>query len=98
VNNTKVVLKDQSLKSYSACGPLARCCRAITAPCSRPTLPPSIETIRSAPLRARFRLPEGIIYLDGNSLGALPADVPAHVATVTETAVGRGVDPLVEQP
>ena len=44
-----------------------------------------------APLRARFRLPEGIIYLDGNSLGALPADVPAHVAAVTETQWGEGL-------
>ena len=38
-----------------------------------------------APLRARFDLTEGEIYLDGNSLGAMPSSVPAAInAALTE--------------
>lgn len=35
-----------------------------------------------APLRARFAMPEGRVYLDGNSLGALPAGTDAAIADV----------------
>jgi len=38
--------------------------------------------------RARFRVPESVIYLDGNSLGALPAATPARLADVTEKEWG----------
>jgi kynureninase len=40
-------------------------------------------------MRGRFALPEGVIYLDGNSLGALPAHTAAHVARVIEAQWGR---------
>ena len=42
--------------------------------------------------RERFRLPEGVIYLDGNSLGALPKAAPAALA---ETAEGQWGEDLI---
>jgi kynureninase len=42
-----------------------------------------------APLRDHFALPEGVIYLDGNSLGALPRATPARIAKTVEQEWGR---------
>ncbi len=41
-----------------------------------------------AHFRARFLLPEGVIYLDGNSLGALPRSTPERLARVIEREWG----------
>ncbi|RKE18908.1 kynureninase [Streptomyces sp. TLI_171] len=42
-------------------------------------------------LRAEFTLPEGVLYLDGNSLGALPRRTPGHLAAVVEGEWGTGL-------
>ena len=42
--------------------------------------------------RERFSLPDGIIYLDGNSLGALPRTAPA---ALVETAERQWGDDLI---
>jgi kynureninase len=39
----------------------------------------------------RFILPEGVIYLDGNSLGALPKATPGRVQAVVEQEWGEGL-------
>ncbi len=44
-----------------------------------------------AALRQQFTLPDGLIYLDGNSLGVLPAATPARVAAVVQAEWGQGL-------
>jgi Kynureninase len=46
------------------------------------------------PLRAwrdRFTLPQGVIYLDGNSLGALPKSTAVLMRDATERQWGEGL-------
>jgi kynureninase len=44
-----------------------------------------------APLRARFALPEGVVYLDGNSLGAQPESAAARATAVVAEEWGKGL-------
>ncbi len=62
------------------------------------TLTPSRAELESldrtdplAPFRDRFALPEGVVYLDGNSLGALPRATPGRVAEVIAREWGDGL-------
>ena len=47
----------------------------------------TLDTLR--PLRERFALPEGVIYLDGNSLGAQPKSAAARAAEVVTQQWGK---------
>ncbi len=44
-----------------------------------------------AALQARFHLPHGVVYLDGNSLGAMPVAAPAHLANAVTQAWGEAL-------
>ncbi len=44
-----------------------------------------------AKYRERFTIPEGVIYLDGNSLGALPKGTPVRLAEVVLEEWGEGL-------
>jgi kynureninase len=44
-----------------------------------------------APMRQRFVIPDGLVYLDGNSLGALPVQTPGRLAAVVEGEWGQGL-------
>lgn len=44
-----------------------------------------------APMRQRFHIPEGVVYLDGNSLGPMPRAAAARVAEVVQREWGDGL-------
>ena len=44
-----------------------------------------------AEMRGAFALPDGVIYLDGNSLGPLPREAAARVTRVVQEEWGRGL-------
>jgi kynureninase len=57
---------------------------------------PTLEDVRAwdrddplRPMRARFALPGGVIYLDGNSLGALPRETAGHLERLVREAWGE---------
>jgi kynureninase len=68
----------------------ASCCRR-TSELTRDDIAALDWTDELAAFRERFVLPDGVIYLDGNSLGALPKATPARVAQVVEQEWGRSL-------
>jgi kynureninase len=57
--------------------------------------PPAVLTADAndplAHFRSRFSLPKGLIYLDGNSLGALPVATPGRLARAAEQEWGESL-------
>ena len=66
----------------------------MTVPSSVPTRADAERLDARSPLRGfreLFDLPEGVVYLDGNSLGALPRSVPARLQQVAAEEWGTGL-------
>ena len=47
--------------------------------------------------RAQFQLPDGIVYLDGNSLGPLPIAAKLRLAREIDAEWGEQADPRLER-
>jgi kynureninase len=63
--------------------------RVLMTPLTRAALAERDASDSLAHARAGFVLPEGVIYLDGNSLGALPQGTASRVAQVVEHEWGQ---------
>lgn len=61
----------------------------MTAPASRADCEALDRADPLAPLRDRFEIADGLIYLDGNSLGAMPKDASARAHDVVTREWGR---------
>jgi kynureninase len=62
---------------------------ALKAPLSRAALAALDAEDPLAPFRARFALPDGVVYLDGNSLGALPNATAAIIEDLVRRQWGE---------
>ena len=51
----------------------------------------AVSPLLSAGTRERFEIPDGLNYLDGNSLGLLPRAVPGRIREVVEQEWGQGL-------
>ena len=61
------------------------------AACTRPDCLTLDAQDALAPLRAQFAIPEGVIYLDGNSLGVLPRATAPRVQAAVQQEWGEGL-------
>jgi kynureninase len=68
----------------------ASCCRR-TNELTRDEVEALDRADELAAFRDRFVLPDGVIYLDGNSLGALPKATPGRVAQVVQQEWGQSL-------
>ena len=75
--------------------PFAPCCANSLAETSTMTTLADCRALDAQdPLRAlrdQFTIPEGVLYLDGNSLGVMPKAAPARIAEVVTQEWGEGL-------